>query len=170
MPDIAQFIINNITLVALIGFLLIVGLLILIAVLLWRKSVAKTGPDIIFHMEDQVLRLERAAAHYADVSAVVAMVKQLKELDEDSVALLNSYPRSVVAAAWLARINYLGADVRAAQKQLSDANQGKGGFAHMYGTRLSDARLACRRHVEEVQALLDTAVASSKQAGGLHSV
>ena len=140
----------------------IVWLLGAIAWLLWSYCNAKMQVLLPVEPSRQIDELKAAAQHYADVSAVVEMMRQLDELDEDAVALLKSYPETVRAAAWLHYTNVLGADLQHAQKQLSMAHQ-------TYQRADSHNVKAAQAHVDSVRAKLDHAVQLSGQSG-LHAI
>lgn len=170
MPTVNQPIADNLALLVTAGLLLIVALLAVIAVLLWGVLKKRPQAQFLVQLNDEVARLQRAAEHHADVSAVVAMMRQLDELDEDAVELLERYPESVRAAAWLHYINRLGADLQAAQQRLSNAHQGTGPFANYYSGDLPGLQKKCQQHVDDLRAKLDKAIELSGQTGGLRSV
>lgn len=157
MTNANQFILDNIAVLVTAGLLLIVVLLVVIALILWKGRTTHLRAQLSIGLGDQITELQRAAEHHADVSAVVSMVRQLDEMDEDAVALLGSYPESVRAAAWLHYINRLGSDLQAAQQRLSDAHQHEGAYAHFYGD-ITTARQSCQQHVDDVRAKLDKAI------------
>lgn len=135
-------------------------LLVAIVALLWRRDDTylvelNVRPEI----EASIQRLATAARHYGDVSAVVEMVRQL-DADPDAAALIQSYPQTVRAAAWLHYINVLGATLHSLQEQEAMARQrGFVGSADEY-----------RQQVVNVREQLDAAIAASGQSGGLRSV
>jgi uncharacterized protein YoxC len=157
MPTYVQLV--RITTVALvvIGFLLIV-----IFLTLWRMRKTPVVVGItVPGLDDQVNGLLNTIRQAADVSVVLSMIKQIQDMDEDALALLESYPASLRAAAWLHRINCLGADLQAAQQQLSDAHQGKGVY---YAVRDRSAAIAqCQAHVNDLSAKLDWAIEFSRR-------
>ena len=110
---------------------------------------------------DTINKLQQAAEHYADVSAVVSMVRQLNELDDVAIEQLKQYPEAVQAAALIHYINCLGAALQAEQSKLEE------------NFRCNRPELAKwnRGRIDELRKLLDEAVAMSKQTNpGLHVV
>ncbi len=104
-----------------------------------------------------VLReIELATRHYVDVSAVVEMVQQLEELDENALERLKSYPESVRAAAWLHYINQLGSALQHAQ---ADLNQS------YVVSSLATLQTQRKAKVDELRSLLDKAILQSGQTG-----
>lgn len=160
------------SLLTLSGVVAVVALLVVIAVLLWKNLERHPQVRLSFELQEQINLLRRAAEHYTNVSAVVAMLQQLDELDEDAVVLLSRYPQSVRAAAWLHYINCLGSDLQLAQQQLSDAHQGVGRYSRANGfySSLPDAREDCQTQVNDLRAKLDEAIKLSGQSGGLRSI
>lgn len=106
----------NILLTAVVVFLAV------IAVLLYR------GPrmHVEVNAEFAIEQLKQAADHYADVLAVVEMMRQLGELDEDALAKLQSYPEQVRAAALLHFIDTLGSALRDKQTAYAEAVKVRG--------------------------------------------
>ena len=151
---------NIITEVSLVIAVILLGV---IAWLLWRYRNAKMQVLLPVELSRQIDELKAAAQHYADVSAVVEMMRQLDELDEDAVALLKSYPETVRATAWLHYTNVLGADLQHAQKQLSMAHQ-------TYQRADSHSVKAAQAHVDSVRAKLDHAIKLSGQPTGPRAV
>lgn len=117
MGFVNDFIIANAGIMSLLVFLII---LVVLAVLVRR---AQRQVSVRLYVDDAVDRLYRAAEHYADVSSVVAMMRQLDELDTGAIELIKSYPKAVQAAALLHFSNVLGADLQAAQRELSESHQ-----------------------------------------------
>ena len=107
-------------------------------------------------------RIMKSTAHAADVSAVLGLMEGLQE-HPDALALIQDYPKTVQAAAWMHYINRLGSDLQAAQTMLSHAHQQTGPYMHEY--RIDEARKACQQHVDNLQSKLDAAV---KASGGSH--
>lgn len=125
----------------------------------------------IVDLTPQINQLRQAAEHYTDVSAVVAMIHQLDELDHDARLKLESYPEVVRAAAWLHYINTLGSDLQAAQMKLSDAHQGKDHWAIVIGVHNQEELIAARQqHVDNLRAKLDKAIELSGQPTGPRAV
>lgn len=156
-------------LLLLIAPVAIIVLLCFISWQIWQVSSKQPQMDLELTLDfsDQIQEIQNAAKHYADVSAVVSMVRQIDELDDDAVAQLKSYPKKVQAAAWIGLINNLGLDLQKAQKNLSDAHQRKGIYTSVY--EIGAARRSCQKHVDDVRAKLDAAVAASGHYG-LHTV
>lgn len=101
----------------------IIGLLALIAALLGRlvydgrqprQTNRQVAAKITTSIDEATARLGHAVQHYADVSVVAAMVRQL-ESDPSVIEKLRAYPKQVQAAAWVHYANVLGDALREAQ-------------------------------------------------------
>lgn len=161
---VTSFIVENIAVLALALLAAVVVMLVVIVVVLTRRNHShhvRVGVDLTAPLAE----IERALSHHTDVSAVVQMVRQIDELDEDAMELLKSYPENVRAAAWLHRINCLGADLQAAQQKLSDSHQGKGSYSSVMLTTTSlDAhRKRNQELVDEISNKLNSAIETSHQ-------
>ena len=154
MP-IIQFATDNI--IAIFLALILVMLVIIAISLLGRQSTQNIHPKVSIDLSGQIEQLRQAAEHHADVSAVVEMVRQLDEMDDDAIALLQSYPASVRAATWLHAINLLGSDLQAAQQQLSDAHTS----SHAPQATIDHRQ----RRVDSLRAKLDQAIKASGYTG-----
>jgi hypothetical protein len=145
-----------------VALVVISFLLCAIFATLWRMRRTPVVVGItVPGLDNQVNRLLDTIRQAADVSVVLSMVKQIQDMDEDALALLESYPASLRAAAWLHRINCLGSDLKAAQQQLSDAHQGQGMY---YTMRDRTAAVAdCQAHVNDLSAKLDWAIEFSRK-------
>ena len=140
--------------------LLLALVLVALTVLILRKPVAPPEFTVVDSV-DTINKLQQAAEHYADVSAVVSMVRQLNELDDVAIEQLKQYPEAVQAAALIHYINCLGAALQAEQSKLEE------------NFRCNRPELAKwnRGRIDELRKLLDEAVAMSKQTNpGLHVV
>lgn len=133
---------------------IIVGIMLVVA----KRLRVMRQPPVVIDLTPQIQQLQAAVEHHADVSAVVAMVRQLDALDENALTLIKSYPETVRAAAWLHYINTLGADLQHAQQQLSAAHQ-------MYRRADSINVEAAQAHVDSIRDKLDRAVELSGQTG-----
>lgn len=135
-------------------------LLALIVILLAVIAFGQVHP----HYEEQVAidasailrEVELATRHYVNVSAVVEMVQQLEELDENALERLKSYPESVRAAAWLHYINQLGSALQHVQ---ADLNQS------YVVSSLATLQTQRKAKVDELRSLLDKAILQSGQTG-----
>lgn len=148
----------------------VIVIIVLLGIIAWqlyrntRVSLA-VYPQLSLDLSNQLQQLKEAAEHYADVSAVVTMMRQLDELDEDALELIKSYPETVRAAALLHYINILGSDLQVAQQSLSNAHTGKDAWYHS-GYNSPAAMLEGRqKHVDTIRAKLDAAVKLSGQSG-----
>ena len=95
----------------------VVALFLLVAIALMLARALRGG--LVLHVDEATQKLRAAAAHYGDVNAVAELTKQIKnnpELMQD----LSVYPRQVVAAALVHRVNAIGSDLGTAQRELSD--------------------------------------------------
>lgn len=167
MSALNQFLSDN-SATMMMALLTLIGVaLYALLIITWRKGMSKVSPvaEVTIDLSYQIEQLKRAAEHYADVSAVVAMVTQLHELDNDAIERLKSYPETVQAAAWLHYVNVLGSDLQAAQKLLSEAHQGKWHYEGYGSSALVEARKTCQQHVDEVRAKLDAAIRASGRTG-----
>lgn len=110
-------------------------------------------------------RIMKSTAHAAEISAVLGLTKDLED-NPDALALIQDYPETVRAAAWLHYINRLGSDLQAAQTVLSHAHQQTGPYepGRFYGD-LASAQKARQQHVDIVRAKLDAVI---KASGGSH--
>lgn len=158
-----EMLIPSIVLISLLA-LITVTLIALLVVLIRNKSKPAVITVDTTQFDAELERIMSATAHAADVSAVLKLMEQLDD-NEDALELIKSYPETVRAAAWLHYINTLGADLQAAQKDLSDAHQGKGRFQYHHGYMLADLRKGTQEHVDMIRAKLDKAVAASGQSG-----
>lgn len=141
-------------LVLLVNIILIL-VLILMQLIRNRKS---TQIQLSVDLTNLIQRLEAATRHHADVSAVVTMIQQLDELDEDVLELIRSYPETVRAAAWLHYVNVLGSDLQAAQLALSKAHRN---HSDPNGLTIKSAQAK----VDAIRVKLDKAIAASGQCG-----
>ena len=128
---------------------------VIVAVLLVKSLRRKPVFVVDFDMSTQIDELKAAAQHHMEVSSVVAMVRQLNELEPDALKQLKSYPQAVRAAAMLHYTNQLGADLREAHKRLSRAHGYDG-----YGWE--NQQVTAQAHVDSLQAKLDAAIARSE--------
>ena len=153
-----------------IAVIVIIALLGVIAWQLYRNTRVNLAvyPQLSMDLSDQIQQLKEATEHFVDVSAVVIMMRQLDELDEDALELIKSYPETVRAAALLHYVNVSGADLQAAQKSLSRAHQGQdqwysyGGVGVSSQSHLIQAR---QQHVDTIRAKLDHAIELSGHTG-----
>ncbi len=148
-----------IVLLVLLANIILILVLILMQLIRNRKS---TQVQLSINLTNQIQRLEAAAQHHADVSAVVTMIQQLDELDEDVLELIKSYPETVRAAAWLHYVNVLGSDLQAAQLALSKVHRD---HSDPNGPTIK----AAQTKVDAIRVKLDKAIAASGQSG-LHIV
>ena len=148
------FISNNASVLLVIGYFGTIVMLGLVAALLVKNLGRKPEFVIDVDMTSQIEQLRAAAQHHVEVSSVVAMVRQLEELEPDAIELLRSYPQSVRAAAMLHYTSALGSDLRAAHTQLSRM--------HQNGPVWQKEQAAAQAHVDALQAKLDAAVARSE--------
>jgi len=142
--------------------LVLVALVVIAFILVKRRKPISLVVDTT-NFENHLEHVMASTAHAAEVSAVLGLMKQLDD-QPDSLALIQSYPETVRAAAWLHYINRLGSDLQYAQKQLSDAHQRKGSYSSPYAD-IDRLRNACQQHVDSVRAKLDRAIAASGQVG-----
>lgn len=149
------FISNNAPVLIVLGFAITILMAVIVAVLLVKSLRRKPVFVVDVDMSTQIDELKAAAQHHMEVSSVVAMVRQLNELDPDALEQLRSYPQAVRAAAMLHYTNQLGADLREAHKRLSRAHGHVG-----YGWANQQAN--AQAHVDSLQAKLDAAIARSK--------
>lgn len=145
------------------GVLIALGLIVILLVIITVQLRHRTRPTL--QADEAGAAFERAlqvlgetTGHYADVSAVLAMVRQIDEMDEDAVRLLESYPDSVRAAAWLHYINNLGAALQAEQDNLRRNFQ-------VYGNGMG-----VEERIRELRSKLDDAIAQSRQTGSLRTI
>ena len=98
-----QPIIAALPIIMAVGLIAIVGLL---AVIAFRRE--PQGEVVLgFDIEAMIADIEEAAAHHADISAVIELVRQLDESPASAEALAD-YPASVAAAALAHRADQLG--------------------------------------------------------------
>lgn len=136
---------------------LIVGLILLgLTLRQIRKERLLTARIEVVDLTPQIKQIQAAASHYADVSAVVAMIRQLDELDEDAVELLGEYRDQVVAATWLHWINHLAAALQKAQEELATALT-PGGYVYYSSEKIQ----SLQQRVQTLRTLLTKAYADS---------
>jgi hypothetical protein len=96
-------------------------LLVVIAILLAVVAIAVVSAlrgGLALKLDDATRHLREAASHYGDVNAVAEMVRQLRS-DPKLMEDLAAYPRQVVMAALVHRVNTIGRDLEAAESELS---------------------------------------------------
>lgn len=149
--------------VLLVGILIV---LIVIFVALWRRNHMMARPLAVdsVSLASALEQIKEASAHAASVSAVLSLMDQLED-NPDALELIKSYPETVRAAAWLHYINILGADLQAAQVQLSHAHRGTGPYQHYSPTSLQQFRMDCQDQVNIIRGKLDAAIKASGQTG-----
>ena len=109
-----------------------------------------------FDFDGSLRRAMDATEHATDVSSVIKLMSQL-EHNPNAMELIKSYPETVLAAAWLHRVNSLGDDLRKANKELS--------YAHENYSITSDKVKKANAKVESIQAKLTAAVTASGEVG-----
>lgn len=148
---------------------LIAVLLVLVVIVLFSTS--RSSRTLTYNLQlDPKFRNEmdgmlNGIRHAADISAVLGLLDQLEE-NPDAVALLQNYPETVRAAAWLHYINRLGSDLQHAQSELSNAHQSNYAFP---GTK-EMAITSAQSHVDKVRSKLDTAIKASGIPARPHAV
>lgn len=111
-------------------------------------------PTTVDQIDMAIERLGVASRQYADVNAVVEMIRQIAEGDADAVELLKQYPESVRAAAWLHYINTLGSSLQSAQNELSSDLE--------YHNPNGVIVMATEAKVHAIRNMLNTAIAASR--------
>ncbi|HEX7484450.1 MAG TPA: hypothetical protein VF281_04865 [Candidatus Saccharimonadales bacterium] len=154
-------------------FIIAVVLLAIIVVLLTRLLRKPMGPrNVEFllntNVEEVLERVGKGVKHHADVSAVLALMDQIEE-HPDAIKRLQEYPEMVRAAAWLHYINCLGADLQSAQNRLSAAHRATTDH-HFTETYKQNAITTAQKHVNDVRAKLDAAIAASGQKVGPRAI
>ncbi len=115
---------NDASILAALWFILVALCLIaLILIAMYFKPSSGTSPKAIADIDNAIKSLDATIGHHVQVSAVLAMVKQIEEGDPNAVKLLKLYPEQVRAAAWLYTINKLGVDIKAETDKLSGAHK-----------------------------------------------
>ena len=131
------------------------------------KATIDVSPQMAAELEAVIHRIGAAAAHHADVSAVVELVRQL-DANPDALELIKSYPETVRAAAWLHYVNSLGASLQVAQNCLRKAHDGSYDRSYLYGHNA--AVDDWQKRVDALRVKLDAAIAASGQGLGLRAV
>lgn len=142
----------------LIVLIVIAGLLALMLLTRRRDQLVEVQ---VTGVDEAIVRLGRAVEHHVDVSAVVSLIRQIEQ-HPDALEQLRHYPETVRAAAWLHYINCLGADLQAAQSELSRMQQ-------TYSPRVSYVTDA-QEKVDAIRSKLDAAIMASGQKFGPHAV
>ena len=138
-----------------IAILLTLIVILLVVIAFGQKTHPHYDEQVAIDASAILREVQLATRHYVDVSAVVAMVQQIEEMNEDARERLSSYPQQVSAAAWLHYINTLGQALQDAQTELA---QSYIGHAHTAATRQHR-----KEKVEELRAMLDRAIELSVQ-------
>ena len=137
--------------------ILLAFIVILLAVIAFGQPHPHYDEQVAIDASAILREVQLATRHYVDVSAVVAMVQQNEEMNEDARERLSSYPQQVSAAAWLHYINTLGQALQNAQTEFAQSYIGQ---AHTAATRQHR-----QAKVEELRVLLDRAIELSGQTG-----
>lgn len=151
-----------------VGLLIaVVALLALIVIVLIRALRGGLVTDI----ERAIKRLGDAAAHHAEVNAVLALTKQFKN-DPTLMQKLPGYSQQVVGAALLNRVNSLGNDLQSVQQQLSRKRKEAGGNASYPLLLEGDQKAIKQLEALEVHLLAELEIANGaiQTLGGLRSV
>lgn len=171
--ELTPFIMNNLGLIVVIVLVAIVVVIVLLAVI--ATSIKKQ--QIIAYVEPssaaeaQITQLKEAANHYTDVSAVVAILNQLGQMDNDALERLKSYPETARAAALLHYVSILESDLEAAQESLSRAHTGKDrSYSYSHINSQSELINERQQHVNNLRDKLDEAVKLSGLQSGLRAV
>lgn len=150
-----------------IAILLVVIVALLIGLLIMLAKRRNPTPVVLdtSGFTAELDRIMTSTAHAADVSAVLGLMEGLEE-HPDALALIQDYPKTVQAAAWMHYINRLGSDLQAAQTMLSHAHQQTGPYApNKYFGNITSAQKAQQQLVDMIRTKLDAAVVAS---GGSH--
>ena len=143
-------------------YTILLVIIILLGVLVYGTIFGRKEVQVQLTVEaEQRLRavideIEANTRHYADVSAVVAMVRQINN-DPELLDELRSYPEEVSATAWLHYINVLGSTLQTLQNR-------EGEVLKAYSPSSSDAKHA-QNNVKAAREKLDEAIEASGLSG-----
>ena len=148
---------SEIPLVAVVAITILLAVIaIALVVLVLRRTAIQPAARIdTLSLMDAVKKIRDEAQHYADVSAVVELVRQL-DADPDALELIKTYPATVQAAARLHYINSLGADAKVAHDYLSNMH-------HSYSSHEAGPTVTAQKKVDAIHAKIEVAVKASGQ-------